>query len=177
LVGVFDPAQRYMARRAPHRRGRRRRRPGRARSSYAALTSDGRGGSVVREVAAPPPEFEELVRRRRAEHEARLERVYEVHADALRAASGELATSGRGEIATPGGAVSARVRRFRWGSSVLEIETRFVERRPLPDGDVAEFGRGMSSRSRIRRTGEEPATFLHYLASALAELDQHDAGG
>lgn len=177
LIGVFDPAQRYMARSAPRRRGGRRRRPPRARSSYAPLTNGGRGRPADARSAPPPPELEEEVRRRRAEREAALDRAYGVHADALRRASGELASSGTTEIGTPGGTVSARVIRFWRGSSVLEIETRFVERHRQGDGAARDLGRGTSSRTRIRRTGEAPDTYRHHLASALADLEERpDAG-
>lgn len=166
IVGFFDPAQAYMERSRWRPPGwqRRRRRPARGGTGYAPLTSGGRPRrrSEAREPFVPPPEIQERLRRRVHEHSARRDEILDSLGPVLDDAVRELQEQGTTVVALPLGTLSARIVRFRWGDSVLEINRR-------PGTGLQVTG---GSRTRLGRQDPErrAETLKHYLAGAVADL-------
>lgn len=178
LVGVVDPAQAYLQKRSGRRPARRRSSTGAA--TYAPLTraDDGAVTAPASVPAAPvvPPDARTTEAHSRA-RTAALDRVLQDHRQLLDAVARRLDATGEAHLDTPSAEVRARVVRFRWGDSVLEVEGR---RRPPEGGawaaagtratDRAPGGGAVSNRARVPRHGMGSETAVHYLAGVLAEL-------
>jgi hypothetical protein len=169
LVGVIDPAQRYMERSSARRRTRRWRRR-RATSAYAPLSA-GRRRSERRAPASasgPPPDDE--LRRRVESREARLDAAMGTFGPLLEAAARDLLERGAAEVHTPSATLSARIVRFRWGDSVLEIEGRREKEARSGEGFRLAQGFVTSHRARLSRTGEREDVLVRYLVGVLADV-------
>ena len=108
-----------------------------------------------------PPENQERLRRRVHKHSVQRDEVLASLGPVLDDAVRELQEQGATAIAVPVGTLSARIVRFRWGDSVLEINMR---------GTGLQVTGG--SRTRLGRQDPEKRaeTLKHYLAGAVADL-------
>lgn len=66
--------------------------------------------------------------------------------------------------------VSARLVRFRWGDSVLELEGHRFGVGPARGGARTRYGSVTESRTRLPRDAERLDVLVHSLAGMLAEL-------
>lgn len=113
----------------------------------------------------PPPQLEERNRQQSAERALRREQLLGSIGRVLDDAVKELQQQGTTVISMPPATLSARVVRFHWGDSVLEIDGR--------SGNGAGVTTG--SRTRLGRQDEETQAEIlkRYLASALTDLSSH----
>lgn len=109
---------------------------------------------------APPPEVPERKRRQVDERAVRREEVLASLGSFLDDAVKDLQERGTTVIAVPDAMLSARVVRFRWGDSVLEIDGRRGS------------GAGFEHRARLgRQDAKKQAEILkRYLTDGLADL-------
>lgn len=77
-------------------------------------------------------------------------------------AARELQEHGTTVVAVPPGTLSARMVRFRWGDSVLEVNGRL--------GSGLQVTQGTRTRLRRQDPERQAETLKHYLASAVADL-------
>lgn len=172
FVGVVDPAEAYLQKRSG--RPPTPRRPGTGAASYSPLTSAEDGAatgtsSIPAAPAAPPDAWRTEPHRR--DWTATLDRVLRDHRQVLDAAARQVDTDGEAHLDTPTAEVSARVVRFRWGDSVLEVEGR----RRSPEAGTGATDRvtgrvGVSNRARVPRNGMGAEVAVRYLAGVLADL-------
>lgn len=73
-------------------------------------------------------------------------------------------------MSTPLGTVSARIVRFRWGDSVLEIQHARRAQNEIDAGVRLGQEVTMTNRVRLPRNAERAEVLTQYLVSALAEL-------
>jgi hypothetical protein len=165
LVGVIDPAGRYMERQHPdhHRPWRRRGQP--VPRGWAPFTSDGSFPASLRDAPAPPEhvrrQHEELHAAAAAERRARRDALVVTHGQLLADKARELADTGSVVLPTTAGDVRARIVRFHWGDAVLEVSrTSPVSATPA--------SRSTTSLTRLSKQHRDLAAVLQrYLVNAV----------
>ena len=169
VVGLIDPAQRYMLHASGH--GRPRRRPASGSASYSPLTTPRRrwrDRERPGDSALPPAEAEGRHRQRAEERDERLEAVMRELGPLLEAGVQDLLERSETVMVTPSAAVTARIVQFRWGDSVLHVEIRRERRTENEKAIQAMSATVTKSLARLPRAGAE--ALKRYLTSDLADL-------
>lgn len=166
LVAMIDPAQGYMERNSPRRH---RRHPPMGVASYGPLSTDPRRKPPDAEFA-PLRDRDRMRRQNVRERNARLDALMETYRAAFESGTQELLERGRTVMSTPLGTFSARIVRFRWGDSVLEIERSVRTEKEIDVGVRLGQGVSMTNRVRLPRAAERADVLTQYLVGAFAEL-------
>ncbi len=169
LVGIIDPAQRYMDRSSGRRRTRR---PPRGTASYGPLTAEPGRNVGTAAPARPADPLPASPRPPAGDRHNRIDTLIDTFRPLLEAGASELLDRGQATVRTPSATLSARIIGFRWGDRVLEIEG------PGPGasegrcgGDVRPGPRCRTLvRARLVPAGERVDVLVRYLAFALADL-------
>jgi hypothetical protein len=155
-----------MERNSPRRH---RRHPPRGVASYGRLSTDpSRTPSDA--TFAPPRDWDRMRQRNVEERNAHLDALMETYRPELESGAQALLDRGRTVMSTPLGTVSARIVRFRWGDSVLEIERARRTEKEIDVGVRLGQGVTMTNRVRLPRAAERADVLTQYLVSAFAEL-------
>jgi hypothetical protein len=168
VVGIIDPAQRYMLRASGRERPRR---AARGTSTYGPLIiGPPRWRQREEPVTSVPLQVERRFRQRAEERAARLEAVMQTFGPLLEAGVQDLLERSETVMVTPSAEVSARIVRFRWGDSVLHVGVRREWRTERGKGVEAVHETMTETLARLPRAGTNAETLKRYLASDLAEL-------